>query len=66
MIKLMFYEIRNKQYYKLEEFERVERRKMPRFQLGQANGNLNKGRKDFIHNFKDARDWIISSEKETL
>lgn len=69
MPKLTFHEMianMNKKHYKLKEFERVERGKMPHFQLGQANGNLSKGRKGFTHTFKDAREGIISPEKETL
>ena len=70
MIRLTFYEmvanIMSKQYYTLKEFERVERPKTSPFQLGWVNGNLNKGRRAPTHTFKDAIDWTISPEKETL
>lgn len=56
----------NKKYYKLKVFERAEKQKMPHIQLGQANGNLNKGRKGFTRTLKEGRDWIISPEKESL
>lgn len=39
---------------------------MPHFQLGWANGDLNKDRKGFTYTFKDGRDEIISPAKETL
>lgn len=39
---------------------------MPHFQLGWANGDLNKDRKGFTYTFKDGRDEVISPAKGTL